>query len=207
MKTFESEKGNIPEGAAHYQDECNDRALMWIKSLNGSFEVLTDGYDDFVPANWLASDICQSPIKPIPQAKEVEWVNGLPPVGVKCVFVGIHNNHHCNVSIYHSDDNKIMFLGRVDGFPKESTIENFKDELDLMVFYCRDGDKPFIPLESEAERKERKELEAAYDLLRVGNRALNVTAPCTFDEFKLDKPQCDFWLAIIRKTNYKVKGE
>lgn len=140
-----------------------------------------------------------------PQNKEVEWVNGLPPVGVECVFVGIHNNYHCNVSIYHSDGNKIMFLGRVDGFPKESTIENFKDGIDLMVFYSRDGDKPFIPLESEAERKEREELEASYDLYCDFYQDHNPLHK-TIESFECSRDK-DLWLRTVRKTNYKVKGE
>ena len=194
MKTFETEKGNIPEGATHYFNEDDSNYFTWI------------AVDPFGKCWGLIEDEeIKVGAKPIPQTKEVEWVNGLPPVGVECVFVGIHNNYHCNVSIYHSDGNKIMFLGRVDGFPKESTIENFKDGIDLMVFYCRDGDKPFIPLESEAERKEREELEASYDLYCDFYQDHNPLHK-TIESFECSRDK-DLWLRTVRKTNYKVKGE
>ena len=116
-----------------------------------------------------------------PQTKEAGWVNG-----DACIY----------------DGSEYTFVGMTPTF----------NDLSCIVFDVKNGiehvcvrklSKP----ETEAERKEREELEAAYDLLCIGNRALNVTAPCTFDEFKIDEPQCDFWLSIVRKTNYKVKGE
>ena len=132
-----------------------------------------------------------------PQTKEVEWVNGLPPVGVECEAVFIEHEHkgygEFLILGYHSNYVWMEYIGELGNKSKHYTAN-----IDMVKFR-----KP----ETEAERKEREELEAAYDLLCVGNRALSVTAPCTFDEFKLDDPQCYFWLSIVRKTNYKVKGE
>ena len=124
-----------------------------------------------------------------PQTKEVEWVNGLPPVGVECWF---------NFKLAHPQKCTPMYFGSKIVVYVDSNGNEFSLLLDEVNF---------SKIETEADRKEREELEASYDLLCVGNKALNVTAPCTFDEFKLDKPQCDFWLSIVRKTNYKVKGE
>lgn len=192
MKTFETEKGNIPEGATHYADETNADYFAWVKFIDGDAWRIMPDSDYF--NEW---EKYKTPnTKLIPQTKGVEWVDGLPPVGVECEFkykvMTDADWKFCRVFGY-SEHVAAVWYKSHDGETKHATI-------DVNYYEFR---KP----ETEAERKEREEMEAAYDLLCIGNRALNVTAPCAFDEFKIDEPQCDFWLSIVRKTNYKVKGE
>ncbi|AUR92772.1 hypothetical protein NVP1177O_07 [Vibrio phage 1.177.O._10N.286.45.E10] len=186
MKTFETEKGNIPEGATHYRNEDKNSLFTWLK-VSDDIKLWCDILDDWRGIGSHVNCIMDK-ITPIPQTKEVEWVNGDTAYVKGCshdeiTFIGLAMNK--NVAIC-----ECVTSGRAVILDRFWVLDLLKE-------------KP----ETEAERKEREELEAAYDLLCVGNRALSVTAPCTFDEFKLDKPQCDFWLSIVRKTNYKVKGE
>ena len=48
MKTFETEKHNIPEGATHYRDECNEYEFLWVRFNNNSMFVWDDTYWDEV---------------------------------------------------------------------------------------------------------------------------------------------------------------
>ena len=181
MKTFETEKHTIPEGATHYSNETEHVMFCWFKYVEvGEWKVMTakeSTWFDSENFEWKHYDL-----KPIPQTKEVEWVNG-------------------DACRYANDiEHEYIYIGE---HPHGDGHYAFSEEKGIT--YIANG--YLLEPETEAERKERKEFEAAYDLLCIGNRALNVTAPCTFDEFKLDKPQCDFWLAISRETNYKVNGE
>tara|TARA_B100001063_G_C16779142_1_gene569388 strand:- start:14165 stop:14710 length:546 start_codon:yes stop_codon:yes gene_type:complete len=85
MKTFETEKGNIPEGATGYREQG-----VYIEWFSGEF-----GCWRLIASNAPSMDMCDTlkPVKPIPQTKEVEWVNGLPPVGVECEWIGGGLNH------------------------------------------------------------------------------------------------------------------
>lgn len=84
MKTFETEKHNIPEGATHYENETSISYFAWFK-LSGD-DLLCMPISN--PDMWLpcSLEFCKDSITPIPQTKEVEWVNGLPPAGVECEF-------------------------------------------------------------------------------------------------------------------------
>lgn len=42
MKTFETEKGNIPEGATHYSNETGLLMLCWFKECLGDWWVRTE---------------------------------------------------------------------------------------------------------------------------------------------------------------------
>lgn len=56
MKTFETEKGNIPDGATHYLNENNEYYFLWVKACSdGSFWSL------------IKDDSVISTVKPIPQ--------------------------------------------------------------------------------------------------------------------------------------------
>lgn len=124
------------------------------------------------------NDLMMEQVKPIPQTKEVEWVNG-----DACIY----------------DGSEYTFVGMTPTF----------NDLSCIVFDVKNGiehvcvrklSKP----ETEAERKEREELEAAYDLRCTFNKGNFIS----FDEFKNHHPTTrENWLRIRRKTNYKVKGE
>ncbi|AUR95781.1 hypothetical protein NVP1213O_05 [Vibrio phage 1.213.O._10N.222.54.F10] len=178
---------NNKENKAALIARCSDFGIgiCGVSNTDAMLEVYaTCGDDDFeiCSTNTPESRSKQLTLEDLkPQTKEVEWVNG-----DACIY----------------DGSEYTFVGMTPTFNDSSCIV-FDTKNGIEHVCVKKLSKP----ETEAERKEREELEAAYDLLCVGNRALSVTAPCTFDEFKLDEPQCYFWLSIVRKTNYKMNGE
>ena len=88
-----------------------------------------------------------------PQTKEVEWANGLPPVGVECEAVFIEHEHkgygEFLILGYHSNYVWMEYIGELGNKSKHYTAK-----IDMVKFR-----KP----ETEAERKEREELEELSD--------------------------------------------
>ena len=74
MKTFETESYYIPEGATHYRNETEHFYFVWIKGV-GSDEFMIKVVNGDRWLSRMESDFADS-MKPIPQTKEVEWVNG-----------------------------------------------------------------------------------------------------------------------------------
>ncbi|CAH9017248.1 putative coil containing protein [Vibrio phage 193E37-1] len=77
MKTFETEKNNIPEGATHYSDEAEGDCFAWYKVLHDVPFIWCVGYEEewikmIHPSEFEGG----GEVKPIPQTKKVEWVNG-----------------------------------------------------------------------------------------------------------------------------------
>jgi hypothetical protein len=109
-----------------------------------------------------SNPVIQLSIDEIDKFSGNEWNGeGLPPVGVECDFFGVEDTCNGKVEIYHIDDNKVMFLGRIEGYPSESTINNFKEGRDLMAFYVREGDRAFRKPETPQQREEREREELA----------------------------------------------
>lgn len=118
-----------------------------------------------------------------PQTKEVEWVNG-------------------DACRYANDiQHEYTYIGE---HPHGDGHYAFSEEKGIT--YIANG--YLLEPETEAERKEREELEAAYDLFVHVQRASN-RDKWSFELFcneKMNDYKSDY-LAIVRKTNYKVKGE
>ena len=78
MKTFETEKHNIPEGATHYSDESDTDVFAWFKSELGINYLWCPGIKG--EEYWISlvdqREMYGEDVKPIPQTKEVEWENG-----------------------------------------------------------------------------------------------------------------------------------
>ncbi|CAL9955124.1 hypothetical protein VPHK46_0007 [Vibrio phage K46] len=172
MKTFETEKGNIPEGATHYCNENDETFFCWFKGVGSvNFEVMTNE----TSGRWVTgipSYYANDSITEIQQTKEVEWVNG-----DACVY----------------DGSEYTFVGMTPTFNDSSCI----------VFDVKNGiehvcvtklKKP----ETEAERKEREESVAAFELWGCMDSSY-------FKDWDIDTRA--FYLEVVRKTNYKVKGE
>lgn len=74
MKTFETEKGSIPEGATHYMNEDRHSLFTWLK-VGDDIELWCD-----IMETWrcIGSHVncIMDKLTPIPQTKEVEWANG-----------------------------------------------------------------------------------------------------------------------------------
>ena len=131
---------------------------------------------------------------------ENEWNGeGLPPVGVECDFFGVDDTCNGKVDIYHIDDNKVMFLGRIEGYPSESTINNFKEGRDLMAFYVREGDRAFRKPETP---QQRERLEAAYDLYTHVQRNSNRPS-CDIESLGRMENESPLYTLIVDKTNYR----
>lgn len=164
MKTFETEKHNIPEGATHYEDETSYSHFAWFKLNEGELVCMpaVDGKGDWIPASFV---FYKDSIKPIPQAnieapeeKEVEWVNGLPPVGTECEAVFIEHEHkgygEFLILGYYGDYVWMEYIGELSNKSKHYTAK-----VDMVKFR-----KP----ESEAEKLQRERIEngkAYYELI------------------------------------------
>jgi hypothetical protein len=156
-----------------------------------------------------SNPVIQLSIDEIDKFSGNEWNGeGLPPVGVECNFSGINKDYDCKVEIYHIDENKVMFLGLADGYPEKSTIRGFKNNLDLMVFYQRDGDCVFTPIESKKDREDRERLEAAYDLyLAFWSASKSSIILESFKGFSGGgNSDLKHFLAIVDKTNYRKES-
>lgn len=154
MKTFETEKNNIPKGATHYSDETKYMTFCWF---------MFDGKDWYLKGEKMQewshctnTDWVLNIAKPIPQTKEVgaedgagvlEWKNG-----DKCIYEGNLYDYQC-VSSW--DENSCILSG---ASPESKTFTDaWIDEL------SRAG--------TEAERIEREELEAAEAMVEIFEKA------------------------------------
>jgi len=179
MKTFETEKGNIPEGATHYSNEAEGDCFAWYKVLHNVPFIWCVGYEE----EWIKMirpiEFEDKAVKPIPQTKEVEWANG-----DACRYANDIEHEYTYIGEHPHGDGHYVFS-------EEKGIT-----------YIANG--YLLEPETEAERKEREELEVAYDLYCD---LAYINGATSFDLFKTDKKLVDFWVGIVRKTNYKVKGE
>ena len=195
MKTFLTEKHNIPEGATHYRNECDKRHFLWVKVDGDDVTVYIDSEGEFLSANWLKGGRYIGSVKPIPQAnietpeeKEVEWINGdtveyhnkHEGEGGILTFVGIHPTHK---------DHAVLYGKHLNGGYMSAPLSMLS--------------KP----ETEAERAERERLEAAYDLYCEFTNSNQEDATCmSMYGFKMSQVQRK-WLAIVDKTNYRKESE
>ena len=134
MKTFETEKCNIPEGATHYRDECEEYQFSWVKFASDSMyfwcETYWDETEDY---------LFKLSVKPIPQTKEVEWVNG----------------DKCRYS--HDVEHEYVYVGE---HPHGDGHYVFSEEKGIT--YIANG--YLLEPETEAERVERERANAIYDM-------------------------------------------
>ncbi|CAM0109115.1 hypothetical protein VPH209E381_0098 [Vibrio phage 209E38-1] len=116
-----------------------------------------------------------------PQTKEVEWVNG-----DSCVWSGID----------------AVFIGYSQSQKSRCAVEYLRGGCSIIdTVFIEQLSKPETP----EQKLEREELEAAYDLRCTFNEDNFIIS---FDEFKNHHSLIrEKWLKIVRKTNYKVKGE
>lgn len=185
MKTFETEKHNIPEGATHYLNETDTDCFAWYRE--DTKEVMVDGY---VAPEWESAgkDENLADMKPIPQTKEVEWDGEYQLEGGKDWFK--------YKTTYTSSSGDMFAMCLV---PSANKGKPFEQYLDLATTKVR-------ALETEAERAERERLEAAYDLYRDYCDGTSFKG-VGFDLFKDPTDNREVWLAIVRKTGYRKESE
>jgi hypothetical protein len=134
MKTFETEKNNIPEGATHYIEESAIMTFGWAKGLGtDKFSVYPVGLR---LGKWIGTNenIHSIFLKPIPQTKDVEWVNG----------------DECRYS--HDVEHEYVYVGE---HPHGDGHYVFSEEKGIT--YIANG--YLLEPETEAERVERERLE------------------------------------------------
>ncbi len=187
MKTFETEKGNIPEGATHYRDGGDSNYFAWYKRVDGVKYRWVPGYTECWDAMDDRGGFNYDYVKPIPQTnieapeeKEVEWVNGddVEAYGKLYKYVGLDP----------FNDNLCICLANKDDDPQCFSIEVLN--------------KP----ETEAERVEGERLEAAYDLYLTHEDYID-NPVCSLSIFSESNEPKNKWLAIVDKTNYRKESE
>lgn len=151
MKTFETEKGNIPEGATHYSDEAEGKYFCWY-NINEEVKIcVLDGVGFGHKWHRCTNEHKGADVKPIPSVptetpeekealdaiEQVEWKNGdivKTPDGMGCLVAEVFR----------------------DGY--SYWIVQFKDN--FHPFCVTELSKP----ETEAERVERERLEAVKEM-------------------------------------------
>ena len=127
--------------------------------------------------------------KPIPQPKEVEWVNGLPPVGVECEVYGALGKHN------EWQECKVFAVELGEAFVSDGKIWASRPV----------GEFKFRKPESPEDKAKRERLEAAYDLYLAFWSASNSAITLgSFEDFSHnDNSDLKHFLAIVDKANYR----
>lgn len=177
MKTFETEKGNIPEGATHYWDETLKGFFAWWDDAN-KLMLTPDGNDVWESVY----DKSGNEPTPIPQTKEVEWVNGddVEAYGRLYKYVGLDP----------FNDNLCICLANQDDDPQCFSIEVLS--------------KP----ETEAERVERERLENGKALHSQASKTEVATEFGTFRLWEMEgKETRDHYCQLAERINYRKESE
>ncbi|AUR88240.1 hypothetical protein NVP1111B_46 [Vibrio phage 1.111.B._10N.286.45.E6] len=195
MKTFETEKRNIPEGATHYSDEQDGSYFCWF-AINGEVAKICvlDGVGFVNEWHRCTNEHRGADVKPIPQTKEVEWINGLPPVGVECEMI-FQGKGKLITPLYFTDF--------VDGLVLFYHSSNSKPHCDDTYDWALVENCTFRKPETPEQKLERERIEAAKYL--YSKHCVAVKHP--FKDLDNNSELLNAWLVIVDETNYKVKGE
>lgn len=182
MKTFETEKHNIPDGATHYLDETYDNFFYWGMRYDGRFKLMDTNSKEWLDVN---SETFNLNCKPIPQTKEVEWVNGelLEFMGEPCVFIGMS-----------------------EGFPVVRYTKDADRALAGVISEVCSVNMISRP-KTEAERVERDRMENGKAL---HSQASKTEVATEFGIFRLwemeDKETRDHYCQLAERINYRKEG-
>lgn len=124
--------------------------------------------------------------KPVPQTKEVEWVNGLPTVGVECELSNCGNSWAKAEVLFMGTGLCVVNQGYGDQHYHLNSVK-------------------FRKPETPEQKLERERLEAAYDLYCEWMLDGNIQSDevRTIEEFVSYKNCLADWLRIVDKTNYR----
>ena len=131
------------------------------------------------------------------EVEQVEWNGeGLPPVGVECEF-----RFKTNIDAPEDDDFTSWFYGSVDYYGAVKVLITSSHEAEG-CFWTELVE--FRKPETPEAKKEREELEAAYDLYIDSKQSME---PCMSKQvfISTEGGEQDFWLCIVRKTGYRVE--
>ena len=211
MKTFETEKDNIPEGATHYKDESPISEFCWFKLERGHWYAMTKG-----GSRWYHSGVGEGKIWGIkrmptqtPEEEEALDLIDTAPQQVESLTLRETAAHETLEKAFdevelvewkNGDDciseGELHKFGCFSPFDK-SYVAVFDSDGDCFGCFVGELSKPETP----AQKLEREELEAAYDLYCTCGQQHETVS---IEEFSQDF--IDVWLRIVRKTGYR-KGE
>jgi hypothetical protein len=177
-----------------------EEAPQYVKLIKGGKWEFT-GDKSLEDGNTVAVFNCKYSEKPLPSdffdepeevnaMSEVEWRNGLPPVG--CVVIGRFHNWN------YTEEWEITYISEEVGCYKTKTSDGYKeftfslDSVDLMR------------RETPEQREERERLEAAIELHDIDNLSYYegcLPFGCNWGDAG-DKVK-NMWLSIVDKTNYR----
>lgn len=211
MKTFLTEKHNIPEGATHYRDETNFDSFAWYCD-GPTPRLIVDGDVRFGYQLAVSGENLNS-LKPIPQTnietpEEKEVFDSMKQRNDQSE---INKPSWAKWSIGDSvtKTKGSSWTGKVVGYYSTSltskgyAVESETEKGSVQIY----PEAALCSVETEAERVERERLEAAYCLYVVAQESLDVIGYESFQQFTDDKVQVKFWLAIVDKTNYRMESE
>lgn len=193
MKTFETEKGNIPEGATHYFEENENEKFAWWDE-NKALLLCPDNSGEWETPH--GTDDISSPMpipqtnKETPEEKEVEWV---------CVEGLTYKQVDFGETVETIDgdiciDSDLFFAWSNKNIVHISDV-SAKDLLMNRHKLCKLKETP-------QQREERERLEAAKDLYTIYMSKWKFAQ----DWEALDDINKSSFLAIVDKTNYRKEG-
>lgn len=136
-----------------------------------------------------------------PQTKEVEWENGLPPVGVECeyAFIGSNYSKWFKCEILYAGDQCAFVKTKDSELIKRFGCEELSIEIETTKFR-----KLETPEEKEAlDAIDREELEVAYDLYCDFRSENNLTV-CSIENLHKESG-FGFLMYLVRKAGYRVE--
>lgn len=184
MKTFETEKNNIPEGATHYSEECAGKYFCWYAVTEDDAKIcVLDGKGFGYKWYRCTNEHYGCDVKPIPKPEVVEWKNG-----DECAY-------------FHDVNHLYAYVGK---HPHGDGHYIFSEEKGIT--YVANGflRKP----ESPEEKEQREKEEAAWELYKFSCSLISeFDRPISATNWKeLSQEVKKYWLAMVDKTNYR-KGE
>ena len=181
MKTFKTEKHNIPEGATHYLDESDEWNFLWLKSCPKSGWRKCSSSGDLGPI-WVEDDLIDR-IKPIPQTKEVEWDGE---------YQLEHGKGWYKYKVTYEASNGDMFaMCLVQSANNGNPFEQYLDSTTTK----------FRALESPEAKKECERIESAKYL--YSKHCAGVRHPVK--DLDNNPVLLNAWLVIVDETGYRVE--
>ncbi|AUR84086.1 hypothetical protein NVP1047O_72 [Vibrio phage 1.047.O._10N.286.55.F2] len=223
MKTFETEKNNIPEGATHYMDQTAYTCFAWGKFVNGELHLTLAGDDRW---SLVSVGMFEDGLTPIPQTnietpeekEALDLIDTTPQqyesvASKEAEWDGWDDDGYAELMPDKGGVDVLAFIdSRVNGVngPKGQWV---KARTVCLYYACNGGCGVIVEYngrnyaigglthikkpETQQQREERERLEAAYDLYCT----LNANHNCVeFDRFK---STCNNWLRVVDKTNYR----
>lgn len=147
MKTYETEKNNIPEGATHYRNEDENSLFTWLK-VGDDIELWCDILEVWRGIGSHVNCIMDK-LTPIPQTKGVEWDGE---------YQLEHGSGWFKYKATYTASNGSMFAMCL--VPNANSAQPFEQHLDVAT-------TKFRAIETPEDQKKREELEMVKDAMSI----------------------------------------